>query len=121
MCSIIVYLCHDIKMATKHWQSRYVGGHFVFCYIYRNRPELLTDKETGLENETQPDNHPSSMTDQSSTVRDGYGAQDTMVTPHQQQPQDIMDTAQSLTLSQNTSVGMVSSDEIEEFEDDDLW
>ena len=86
----------------------------------RNRPEILTDKETGLDNDTQ-DHHPrDSQADQHSTASDGYGGQDTMVTPHEQQPQDTTDSAQ-LTLSQNTSVGVVSSDEIEEFEDDDSW
>lgn len=43
-----------------------------------------------------------------------------MATPHQQQPQDI-DNMHEHTLSQNTSVGAISSDEIEEFEDDNSW
>ena len=40
-----------------------------------------------------------------------------MATPHQLQD---MDGTQH-TLSQNTNVGVASSDEIEEFEDDDSW
>ena len=54
------------------------------------------------------------QTDQPSVLTDSYGGQDTMVTPCQQQQQDT----QHHTLSLSTSVGAITSDEIEEFEDD---
>ena len=52
-----------------------------------------------------------------SVLTDSYGGQGIMVTLHQQQQQDT----QHHTLSQSTSVGAISSDEIEEFEDDSSW
>ena len=78
----------------------------------------MTDKDTGLDSDTQHDHPP--CDNQPSTISDGYGGQDTMVTAHQQQTQDV-DGTQHFTLSQNTSVGAASSDEIEDFEDDDSW
>ena len=79
------------------------------CCSNRNRSEILTDKETGLEG------HLDSMADQSSA--DSCVGQDAMVIPHHLQ--DVDGTQH--TLSQNTSVGVASSDEIEEFEDDSSW
>jgi len=79
----------------------------------RNRPELLSDKDTGLDSDAQY--HCGSPADRP-TSNGSCREQNTIATPHQQQPQDIDNT-----LSQNTSVGAVSSDEIEEFEDDNSW
>jgi len=84
----------------------------------RNRPELLSDKDTGLDSDAQY--HCGSPADRPSTSNGSCREQNTIATPHQQQPQDI-DNTQEHTLSQNTSVGAVSSDEIEEFEDDNSW
>ena len=92
-----------------------------FCYSIRNRSEILSDKDTGLDSETHYHNH-NSLTDQPSTITDScFGEQDTMVTSQQQQQAEDTDNIQQHTLSQNTSVGATSSDEIEEFEDDNIW
>ena len=84
--------------------------------LCRNRPELLTDKETGLDNDAHDHRH-DYQTGQPSVLTDSYGGQGTMLTLHQQQQQDT----QHHTLSQRTSMGAISSDEIEEFEDDSSW
>ena len=55
------------------------------------------------------------MANQSSA--DSCVGQDAMVMPHHLQ--DVDGTQH--TLSQNTSVGVAGSDEIEEFEDDSSW
>ena len=81
----------------------------------------LIKTDTGLDGDTQQDHPPcDSLADQPSTISDSYGGQDTMVTAYQQQLQDV-DGTQHQTLSQNTSVGAISSDKIEDFEDDDSW
>jgi len=75
-----------------------------YCCHNRSRPELLSDKDcTGLDNDYSHVMGTGSQSDQHTTILDD------------------MDNIQH-TLSQNTSVGVGSSDdEIELFEDDDSW